>query len=218
MTGFSAVKAIVFDMDGVIIDSEPMHHKATMLTLSRFGINVTEEELHPFIGVSGETYHKTLVTNHGLTAGMAEFISEYDKAVEEVFASGYPEVKGARDLIGMASEKGLKIGLASSSSPHMIHDVLFRLGIADFFDAVVSGRNVNNGKPAPDIYLEAAERLSTATGDCVAIEDAAAGVASAKAAGMRVIGFDNPNSRGQDITAADAVVKTMEEAKRLLFS
>ncbi|MBP7585676.1 MAG: HAD family hydrolase [Spirochaetes bacterium] len=137
------LEAVIFDMDGVIVDSEPLHYAAE----------------------------------------------------SRIFA-----------LLAGLNRRGTKTALASSSSPELIELVLKRLGVRGLFDAVVSGDTAPRGKPAPDIYLRAAELLNARPANCIAIEDSRNGVMSAKGAGMRCVAYRNPNSPGQDLDAADMII------------
>jgi len=127
-------------------------------------------------------------------------------------------IEGIRALLQDLRSHGIKIGLASSSPRVFIEKVLVKFGIRDFFTSVVSGEEVPEGKPAPDIYLEAAKSLGVMPEECVVLEDARSGVRAAKSAGMRCIGFANPGSGNQDLSAADRIVKSIGEIRvRELF-
>ncbi|MDD7678469.1 MAG: HAD-IA family hydrolase [Anaerovibrio sp.] len=122
-------------------------------------------------------------------------------------------IDGIPELLDRLKEKGYRIGLGSSSVMANIQLVLGRFGILDYFDAIAAGSEVENAKPAPDVYLLAASRLGIAPENCTVVEDATAGIAAAKAAGMRCIAVRNPNSGAQDFSQADVVIDRYDEIK-----
>jgi HAD superfamily hydrolase (TIGR01509 family) len=213
---FSGISAVVFDMDGVIIDSQPMHYEASRLALERAGIKVPQEEFYRFTGMAADTYHAELVKRYGLEMPIGEWFEESEKAIKEVFSGDVKAVEGVKGLLDALKAKGVRIGMASSSSRRFLRDINSRLGISDFFEVVASAQDVEHSKPAPDIYLYAANKMGLAPHDCAAIEDANAGVRAAKSAGMLCIGFRNPNSKEQDLSQADMVSDSMEEIKDAL--
>jgi HAD superfamily hydrolase (TIGR01509 family) len=120
-------------------------------------------------------------------------------------------IEGIGDLILNLKSQHIPIGLASSSPRTFIEAVLRKFNLLEHFDCIVSGEEVDKGKPAPDVYLEAAKLLETDAGQCVVIEDSKNGVAAAKAAGMRCIGFVNPNSGNQDLSKSDLTVHSIRD-------
>lgn len=200
------LKAVIFDMDGVIVDSEPVHFAADCKLLKdRFDIDLDYEYYREFIGSTvkkmWESFRKTYKL-YGYTweelSGMADMILE-----NMISEKGYPEIKGVSDIVKDLKGKGYVIAVASSSSMKAIINNLKTIGILEYFDAIVSGMEMENPKPAPDIFLKAAERLNVNPRECIVIEDSRNGVSGAKAAGMACLGFINPNSGNQDLSEAD---------------
>jgi HAD superfamily hydrolase (TIGR01509 family) len=122
-------------------------------------------------------------------------------------------IKGVIDLLSLIKEENIKIGIASSSPEEVIELVINKLGISDYFSAIVSGEGLKKGKPAPDIFLKTARFLDTEPSNCVVIEDSEKGVNAAKAAGMKCIGFRNQNTGGQDLSNADLIVDNYNSIK-----
>jgi HAD superfamily hydrolase (TIGR01509 family) len=204
--------AAILDMDGVIIDSEPFHYQVNRDLFRRLGIAVAAADYQSYIGVSHASMWSDLKRKHGLPHSVTELVEMQVKGNED-YLSRHPiaPVPGIVSLLETLRCNGIRIGLASSSSMATIELVLMNLGLRSFFAEVVSGEDFPFGKPAPDIFLHTAERLGVGPASCIVIEDSYHGVMAAKAAGMRCIGFQNPNSGCQDLTMADLVVQQITD-------
>lgn len=198
-------------MDGVIVDTEPLHKKTERVTLSPFGISLTDGELDSYMGTEASLLMTRFIERYHLNVTFDVLYASYKSNLLRLFGEGVPPVPGTYDLIRTLSKAGIPIAVGSSSNRELVRLVLSQTGLADLFTAVVSGDDAARSKPHPDIFLEAAARLGVLPGRCVVIEDSTNGVAAAKAAGMFCVGFRNPNSTGQDLTPADWVVRSMEE-------
>lgn len=206
------IKAVIFDMDGVIIDSEPLYMEADRMVMRDYGKTISDVELFDYIGVPNPVIWKKVREKHGLDASVQELMDKQSYYRDHLLGDGeFEPVAGIINLLEELRSKGLKIGLASSSAKKTIERVLNSLGIAEYFEAVISGEDVKNSKPAPDIFLKTAETLNIEPSKCVVIEDSAHGVNAAKRAGMYCIGFYNPNSGRQDLSPADVIVNSIEE-------
>jgi HAD superfamily hydrolase (TIGR01509 family) len=180
--------AVIFDMDGVLIDSEPLHFAVLSELLAHSGHIYTRAENEQFIGTTSEAMFTTLIARYGLAGSVVEYIARYDEALLQVLNEPHPPAAGVAALIARLRELGIRVGVASSSRQEWVAATLRSLGLADAFEVVVSGDNVERGKPDPAIYLLAAQLLGVAAERCLAIEDAPNGVQSARAAGMTVLG------------------------------
>lgn len=206
------LRGVVFDMDGVIVDSEPIHYLCDTKTLEDYGVATDYEEMQRYIGVGNEAMWSDLIKRHNIRATVEELTKRQDYYKEKLFSKDkIVAVKGIRELIKRLYENNIKIALASSSPRYFIEKILMNLELIDFFEALVSGDEVLRSKPYPDIYLKAATLISVDPKECVAIEDAAAGVKAAKAAGMYTVGYKNPNSGNQDLSLADLVVDRVKD-------
>ena len=203
-------EAVIFDLDGVIVDSEPLHHRAIRETFAPHGIRIFDEELQAYMGVPSRIVIQDLAELHDLDVGISALSEEHKSHLRTLYAESIP-ISGALELLEAVNASDLKLGLASSTDRDLIEVVLERLALNGFFNAVVSGEEVEHPKPMPDIYLEAARRLECEPRGCTAVEDSQAGVQSAKGAGMRCIGFRSPHSLGQDIGQADVIVEDLWE-------
>jgi HAD superfamily hydrolase (TIGR01509 family) len=199
-------------MDGVIIDSEPFHYEVNKRLFASLGITVSTEEYEGFIGVSNTAMWTAIKAKHGLVYPVNDLVAlQVDGNIDFMKNGRVDAVAGVLDLINNLKREGFLLGLASSSPYTIIEMVLKRFSIRTAFDCVVSGEDFKNGKPAPDIFLKTADLLNVPPAQCVVIEDATHGVAAAKAARMKCVGFSNPNSPGQDFALADVVVSEINK-------
>lgn len=205
-------KGIIFDMDGVIIDSEPLHCQCTIETLKDYGVEISLSDMDKYIGVADHVMVESLINEFSINVSSDEFLKRQDDKRLVVFnKDSMVSVSGTIELIKYLHDKGLKIALASSSPRYFIEMVLKNFDLLKYFTAIVSGEELERSKPHPDIYLKAAKEIGMDPIDCMVIEDANAGVRSAKAAGMYTIGYQNPNSGAQDLSMADVVIESIKE-------
>jgi len=206
------LQAVIFDMDGVIIDSEPIHYKVNQELYKKMEIEITEDEYNGFIGISNSDHWSYLKEKHSLVEDIEDLVARQNKGnIEHLKASDQEAIPGVVSLLEELKDKGVKIGLASSSSLEYIKAVTEKFAIKDYFLVMVSGENMDRGKPYPDIFLHAADKLNVDVANCVVIEDSKNGIKAARTAGMKCIGFINPNSGNQDMTLADTMVDSMEK-------
>lgn len=202
-------KAYIFDMDGVIYDSEPIHARAKKQVLAEYGIDISAERLATFVGRSSRDFYGTMVEeNPACGASWQELAKKKHDLYRKLLTEdrSIQAIPGVRELLERIKAAGYLIGLGSSSTMEMINLVLNRFDLKKYFSVVVSGDELPRSKPDPLIFLTVAEKLGVAPTDCVVIEDAGAGVAAAKAAGMYCIGYNNPNSGPQNLSGADMIV------------
>ena len=216
------ISAIIFDMDGVLADSQKLHVLAEMEACAHFGITTTEDWMIEEAGKpDSQTFMELLIENGkdpNLTDQMMEY--KYGKVMPKIMEEkGMPPIEGAKEVVEYAT-KNFKCAVASSATRDFINFLLGKMGFEKMLNVIVSNDDVppGRGKPHPDIFLLAAEKLGVDPENCLVIEDASHGVHAAKAAGMMCIGFKNPGSGEQDLEAADWVVGRMEEINQILLS
>ncbi|MGW3103318.1 HAD family hydrolase [Streptomyces sp. NPDC001100] len=180
--------SVIFDLDGTLVDSEPNYYEATRQTLAEHGVpDFTWAQHERFVGISTQETLALLKERHGLKASVEELLTETNSrylALARAATHAYPEM---RKFVELLAAEGVPMAVASGSSPEAIEAILAGTGLDTVLRTVVSADEVARGKPAPDVFLEAARRLGAAPADCVVLEDAAPGAAAAHEAGMRCI-------------------------------
>ncbi|HHE37130.1 MAG TPA: HAD family phosphatase [Candidatus Cloacimonetes bacterium] len=225
-------KAIIFDMDGVILNSEPIYYEVQMKFFRELGINISADEYSTFVGLSQTEMWKRILKKFDstsirqLTDGVEYNFSTLNKInlLEELITknnklnyqhfSKLENLKPTPNLIDFINElknKNIKLAVASSTTKKLVDLILEKLQIRHFFEVIVSGNEIKNGKPEPDIFLKTAELLKVKPEECIVIEDSFNGVKAAKSAGMKCIGFQKFNSGEQDLSDADLIVNEFNE-------
>lgn len=182
-----AVKAVIFDLDGTLIDSEPNYFLADQKLLERYGIPFTEEDKRRYIGGGNLDMMRDLVQRFGLPES-PEKLAEDKNALYLEFAEAHtPLYAPMKAFLDRLVARKVPVAVASGSGPDVIRRLLQHVGLTDFFEHVVSAEDVPRGKPAPDVFVEAARRLGIPPQHCVVVEDSRPGVEAAKRAFMRCI-------------------------------
>jgi len=206
----SRAKAVIWDMDGVIADTALYHFKAWQEVFQRRGVNFTGDDFRRNFGQRNDTIIRNTLGEQISQSEIDAIASEKEKTYRKVIGQNIKPLPGAVELIKSLREHRFKIALASSAPIENIRLVTRGLGIDDYFHAVVTGRDVAEGKPSPQGFLLAAQKLGVEPKDCVVIEDAIAGVTACKRAGMQCIAVTNTHPR-ENLAEADLIVDTLEE-------
>ncbi len=201
-------KLFIFDMDGVLIDSEPAYLEMNKKLFSEYGIEMDDENYKALVGLPSLPMWTMLKKKYNLKNEVSEFMDLERRRMIEILDSEIISgpMDGAGILLQLLKEKNYKLSVASSSAKANIDFILNKLDLKKYFDFIISGEEVTNGKPAPDIFLKAAENLNTVPEKSFVIEDSANGIKAAKSAGMYCIGFTNHNSNQQDLSDADLII------------
>ena len=208
-------KAVIFDMDGVIIDSQPLYHEFDIRMLRQFGHPATIETVIPYSGLTSVDRMTKYKKDFELKLSVNELIKMSVDSMRDVFlTSDIKPIDGIPELLSYIKDAGLFIGVASSTSHELIEIILRRLDVLRFIRKIISGEDVKEGKPAPDVYLKAAEAFGVLSAECVAIEDSVMGMRSAKAAGFTCIAYRN--SYTHDYSCADIIVDDFNEIISML--
>jgi beta-phosphoglucomutase-like phosphatase (HAD superfamily) len=206
-------RAVVFDCDGVLVDSEPHSAAAWVVVLGRLGHRATTADVAACIGLGFLPTYRHLA---GVDPSVAlpppeELWPELLAALADSFDRGLQVFPDAAASVSALAFGGVPLGVASSSPRQRLDLTLERSGLGRYFQATAAGDEVTRGKPAPDVYLLAAERLGLRPGDCLAVEDTGHGAASAGAAGMRVVGVARrPEESGRLLAAGAALVDRLD--------
>ncbi|NUT32454.1 MAG: HAD family phosphatase [Hamadaea sp.] len=180
-------EAVIFDLDGVLVDSEPNYLASEQILLADFGIEFTEQMKVEYIGLSTREMLERVVAKHGLTTPVDELVDRKNAIYELLAGTHTPINEPMRILAELLRRNGFRLAVASGSSPGALRGVLEGTGLMPFFDVVMSADDVPQGKPAPDLFLATAAKLGIEPASCVVVEDSAYGVQAALAAGMRCV-------------------------------
>lgn len=210
------ITTVIFDMDGVIVDSEPRHEQAFREVFHEMGYGENHGiEFSQYLGKSDRALWVDFIELHK-PAHTLEYLTDWkQRRFLEIIQQEQPIFEDLPELLQRLTAR-YKLGLASGSLHPVIDAVLAMKSLRQFFQALVSVQDVERGKPAPDVFLRAAELLGVATGACCVIEDSAAGVEAALAAGMQVIAITN-SLPAERLARAHHVVKSYREIDQLLL-
>ena len=202
------MKAVIFDMDGVLINTEPLHYRCWKEILKeKNGIDLDYEVYLPCIGSTRGFFMDLINENYGPVFDDVDKMNALmkEKKAQITEAEGFPEMPGIKEALKQLKDEGYLLAVASSSPAYAIKDALKSLDMEKYFTVVMSGDYVEHPKPAPDTFLVTAEKLGMEPEDCLVVEDSTNGGGAARAAGMKCIWFHNPDSGRQDIP--DAVLE-----------
>lgn len=209
------IRAVIFDLDGVLVDSEQVWDAARRQLTEDSGGRWSESATQDMMGMSSTEWSRYMHQELGVKMPPEEISAAVVKRMEDLYREHLPLIPGARETVERVAARW-PLGLASSANRPVIEVVLELSGLGDFFETTVSSEEVARGKPAPDVYLEAARRLRVDPARCAAVEDSSSGILSAHAAGMRVVAIPNrtfPPSE-EALKAADAAVPSLQELQR----
>jgi beta-phosphoglucomutase family hydrolase len=204
-------QAVIFDMDGVLTDSEPLYHQGLNEVLREFGLEMTEEEHNELLGATVEATWDAIFEKHSPPKSYEECVARYDRAMVRLLSLPREPLPGVRETLAELRRRRIPLALASSSWPNWVAALLRSTGLEGFFDITVSSTAVKNGKPAPDIFLYTAERLGVQPEQCIVIEDSRSGVKAGKAAGMYVIQMRAASTALPPLLEADLVLDSLED-------
>ena len=207
------IKAIIFDMDGVIVNSEPLHKKAYDQMFKAVGINVSNELYESFTGQSTISICKSLCQKFHLENTPQELVSLKRKYFKLIFENddNLSLIDGVEAIIKEYYENGLTMVLASSASMITINNVFTRFDLDKYFVAKHSGADLKASKPHPEIFLNAAKSSGFNANECVVIEDSTNGIKAANSANIYCIGYNSEHSHNQDFSTANKVINTFKE-------
>jgi HAD superfamily hydrolase (TIGR01509 family) len=206
------IEAVVFDLDGVLIDSEQVWDEARRALAAERGRPWPDTASRDMMGMSSPEWSRYMHDVVGVPDSPEEISAEVVRRLDRIYRERLPLLPGAVEAVERLADRW-PLGLASSSNRELIDLVLELSGLARHFRATVSSEEVASGKPAPDVYLEAARRLEVAPDRCAAVEDSENGILSAKAAGMRVLAIPNPHfpPSEQALAVADVTLASLAE-------
>lgn len=212
------IKAVIFDMDGTIIDSEPIYEKVNEEIYEKYGFNLSQEDYDRHMGASLKDIWADILDRYQVKDEYSHY--KIEDFMEDHIHSSYMGLAEAEDLELMPGVKewfeflkdhGYKMIVASSSYEPVIEHIFQRFDLENYMEGYVDGNAIDNGKPAPDIFLEAAERLGVKPEECIVIEDSENGVKGAHRAGARVVAFNRAQDESQDLSSADLIIEEFNQ-------
>lgn len=208
-----SLKAVLFDMDGVIVDTEPIHKKAYFKMFEHFDLNVSEELYSSFAGASTQRVCNTVIDEFNLKIGADEMESVKRKYFKNFFDNDedFGTVKGVKELIEHYHNNEIVLILATSASHTTINMVFARFNLKPYFKAVISGTDLKESKPNPEIFIKAAELSGFPKNECIVIEDSTNGITAAHHAGIFCAAYNGGKTQMQDYSKANIVVTDFSE-------
>jgi beta-phosphoglucomutase family hydrolase len=205
-------KAVIFDMDGVIVNNHDYHTRAWFAFCQKFNITTSKKELLSMFGgtnkdVLEQMFGRTLERNE-----IDKLAGEKEELYRELYKKEIAETPGLTPFLERVKSTGLQVGLATSAPPSNVEFVLGKLNIGSYFTVIVDDSEIVNGKPHPETYLRAIKKLKLFPENCVVIEDSVRGIKSARAAGTRVIGITTTNSK-EELSLAHHIIESFNELK-----
>jgi beta-phosphoglucomutase family hydrolase len=202
-------KAVIWDMDGVIADTAPYHLKAWQVVFRERGMNFTEEDFRHTFGQRNDTIIRSALGGEISQHEIGAIANKKEESFRRRIKQKLKPLPGVIELMTSLKKRGFQMALASSAPIENIRLVIKTLGINGCFQSIICDRDVTEGKPSPQVFLLAAERLGVEPKDCIVIEDAVAGVTAAKRAGMYCLTVTGTHPR-HSLREADLVVDTLE--------
>ena len=203
--------AVLFDMDGVLVDGEPLHFAALNEILAEEQVQLDMAAYQRYMGTTMMHTWNDLRERYGLSRDFEYYRARYDEAVMTQYRTQARPMAGARSLLDRLQEADVPRAVASSSNRAWVETALSALGFRDDFQAIVAGDEVRQGKPDPEIYLTAAAKLGAEPARCTVIEDAPAGIESGRRAGMQVVAVRTEMTQGLRLDGASRIIDSLEE-------
>ena len=203
------IKAVIFDMDGVVADTRTLDYAADYVVLKSIGVVKTFEQYLKYTGIPARQIYTKVAAEEGKKVDVDKMLGKREIEIEKNATKKILKPSpGFDELAKELHKKGYKVALATSSLSSKVEKVL---GVRNCFDLIITGSDVSNNKPAPDVYIEAVGRLGLSEEECIAVEDSPTGIASAKSAGLKCIALITPYIDEQDLNSADIKVKSLNE-------
>jgi HAD superfamily hydrolase (TIGR01509 family) len=206
------IKAVIFDMDGVIVDSEPLHFEVCMEVTRKLGKEVDKDYFNKYVGVSNPVMWEEIIKDLKIENTVDKTLElQMDLTIKHFNESSLGAISGIVKLMEDLKNNGIVCAIASSSPMIFIEAVVKKLRLEKYLEFYFSGETLGKSKPEPDIFIETAKKLGVNPKEVVVIEDSKHGVQAAKSAKMICIGYVNPNSGNQDLSKADYICNDINE-------
>jgi HAD superfamily hydrolase (TIGR01509 family) len=214
------IKAVIFDMDGVLVDSEAYHERYLTRVCLNLGIHIKKKDFEALRGTTAEHFWEHISEIYSLKKITPTFIEnvkigylDFLKSLETI-----KPIDGVIELLELLESLAIRKVVASSASRIRVDALIEMLGISKYFAQKISGQDVEKGKPSPDIFLISAQKIGSRVEECIVIEDSPNGIAAAKAAGMKCIGFSGSGTKAETLSNSDLVISNFNEITRSIKS
>lgn len=213
------IEAIIFDMDGTLVDTEPFHTDIEQKQFNQYKIEISEEDHLQYLGVTSEIMWREIASKHSISLTVDELIKQNHEESLKYFAAldSIPVMPELIELLEKLQAKNYKLAVASSSTPEIIDLVLTKTKLKKYFPIIASGSDVTNSKPAPDIFLFTAQKLGAKPTNCVVIEDSPNGIKAAKAAGMNCVAYEGPGANPLKLQEADNIIQSYSQLEMMII-
>jgi beta-phosphoglucomutase len=203
------IKGVLFDMDGVLVDSEPFICKAAIIMFAELGVKASPDDFHPFVGMGENKYIGGVAAKHGLMVDIEKVKARTYEIYKTIVIGKIKALPGAHEFISRCQKKGLKLALATSADIIKMEVNLRETGLSgNTFKAIITGEDVQNKKPFPDVFLKAASGIGLKPSECLVIEDAINGIKAGKSAGCRCLAVTT-SFKASELNEADWICDSL---------
>ena len=206
------IKGVLFDMDGVLIDSEPFICQAAIMMFEELGVTVMPEDFLPFVGMGENRYIGGVAEKHGISVDIENVKARTYEIYERIVKGNLSPLPGTHKFISICNKRGFRLALATSADSVKMIVNLREIGLPpSTFNAIITGLDVVNKKPFPDIYIKAAQMIGLKTDECLVVEDAVSGIKAGKAAGCRCLAVTS-SFGAEALAEADWICSSLADA------
>lgn len=213
------IEAVIFDMDGVLVNSEPFHIEIEKRMFKKMGIDISDEEHAGYMGTATDVMWTQIIQGRNISLDVSE-VTQLTIAEGLLFFNNLENLEpmtGIVDVLKVLTEKEIPMSVASSSDPETIRIMLEKSGLRKYFTHVISSSEVGKSKPAPDVFLYAAQLMGKEPENCIVVEDSKNGIQAAKTAGMYCVAYSGAAAENQEQGKADVIIDDYAELKKMLI-